>query len=158
MMIFLPEMKKIWCSVALLALAGACFSSCQSVIGSVSAEAVQEMLESPRLAVTPFLPAWLDEDGSTRSPLSEKEQQAVCAILRSGTAREVPELAYQTDDEHAPLVQNRFYIYGSNGQCLAGTVLNERVVMHDVVLPVEQEQALYQVLKPHLKKIFSGLK
>lgn len=115
------------------------------------------MLESPRLAVTPFQPVWLDADGRNVWPLTETDRQAVCDILRAGSGRDVPELAYQTDDEHAPLVQNRFYIYATNGQCLAATVLNDRVVMHDVVLPAEQEQALYRILRPYLKKVFTGL-
>ena len=70
----------------------------------------------------------------------------------------MPELAYQTDDEHNPLVQNRFYIYAMNGQCLAATVLDKRVVMHDVVLTEEQEKELYQLLKPYLKNVFKGLR
>ena len=60
-----------------------------------------------------------------------------------------------TDDEHAPLVQNRFYIYATNGQCLAGTVLEKRVVMHDVVLTEEQEKELYTILTPYLRKVFA---
>lgn len=147
-------MKKLLCSAALLVVAA--LASCH-VTGSVSEESVAEMLESPKLAVTPFQPAWLDEDGRSIWPLGETDRLAVCGILRAGSGRDVPELAYQTDDEHAPLVQNRFYIYGSNGQCLAGTVMNDRVVMHDVVLSVAGEQALYKILKPYLKNIFTGL-
>ena len=70
----------------------------------------------------------------------------------------MPELAYQLDDENDPLAQNRFYLYASNGQCLAGTVMDTRVVMHDVVLTEAQEQELFALLKPYLKKVFTGLK
>lgn len=136
--------------VVTLLLAG-----CLHPVGSVSEEAVQEMLASPHLAVTPYQPAWLNENGEGIWPLSEADRRKVCAILQSGEARDVPELAYQTDDEHAPLVQHRFYIYAPNGQCLAGTLLDKRVVMHDVVLPEEQEKELYTILKPYLRKVFS---
>ena len=154
---FSRNMKKICFSVLFLAAVVA-LPACQSVVGSVSNEAVQEMLASPRMAVTPFLPAWLDEDGTSIWPLTQAQQAEVCAILVAGEAREVPELAYQTDDERDSLAKNRFYIYGSNGQCLAGTVMNDRVVMHDVVLRPEQEQALFRVLKPNLQKLFKGIK
>ena len=147
-------MKKLIAAVVLTFCAAV--SSCHT-IGSVSTEAVQEMLESPGLAVTPFQPVWLDADGRNVWPLTETDRQAVCDILRAGSGRDVPELAYQTDDEHAPLVQNRFYIYATNGQCLAATVLNDRVVMHDVVLPEEQERTLFRILRPYLKKVFTGL-
>ncbi len=151
-------MKKLICSAAILLGMVSCFSSCQPITGSVSGDAVQEMLASPRLAVTPFQPAWLDEEGRNIWPLAEADRVDVCSILRTGAAREVPELAYQTDDENAPLAKNRFYIYASNGQCLAGTVMNDRVVMHDVVLSEAMEKELYRVLKPNLKKLFKGLK
>ena len=101
--------------------------------------------------------AFVDANGSDVA-LTQAQQAEVCAILVAGEAREVPELAYQTDDERDSLAKNRFYIYGSNGQCLAGTVMNDRVVMHDVVLPPEQEQALFRVLKPNLQKLFKGIK
>ena len=50
------------------------------------------------------------------------------------------------------------YIYAKNGQCLAATVLDDRVVMHDVVLSESQEKELYQLLKAYLKNVFRGLK
>ena len=147
-------MKKLLCSAAFLVVAA--LASCH-VTGSVSEESVAEMLESPKLAVTPFQPVWLDEEGRSIWPLSEADRQAVCGILRAGSGRDVPELAYQTDDEHAPLAKNRFYIYATNGQCLAGTVVNDRVMMHDVVLSEADEQALYKILKPYLRNLFTGL-
>ena len=135
---------------------GAAFlSACTYQSYSVSTDAVQEMLSAPAMAVTPFEPAWLNEDGEGIWPLSEADRLKVCAILQGGEAREVPELAYQTDDEHAPLVQNRFYIYAPNGQCLAGTLLEKRVVMHDVVLQEAQEKELFTILKPYLRKVFA---
>lgn len=139
-------------------LSAAMLSSCLHPTGSVSAEAVLEMLDSPKLAVTPYQPAWLNESGEEIWPLNEADRLTLCGILKAGEERDVPELAYQTDDEHNPLVQNRFYIYALNGQCLAATVLDERVVMHDVVLPEEQEKELYKLLKPYLKNVFKGLK
>lgn len=150
-------MRKIIQHTALAAAVLVLLQGCVPATGSVSAEAVREMLESPKLAVTTFQPAWLNEEGKGIWPMRETERQRVCAILKDGEAREVPELAYQTDDEHAPLVQNRFYIYATNGQCLAATVLNQRVVMHDVVLTAEQESELYRILNPYLRKIFTGM-
>lgn len=139
-------------------LSAAVLSSCLHPTGSVSEEAVLEMLDSPKLAVTPYQPAWLNEEGEEIWPLNEADRLTLCGILKAGEERDVPELAYQTDDEHNPLVQNRFYIYALNGQCLAATVLDARVVMHDVVLPEEQERELYKLLKPYLKNVFKGLK
>lgn len=129
--------------------------ACLHQVGSVSQDAVVEMLESPGLAVTPFQPAWLHEGNEQIWALKEEDRIKVCDILRAGEPREVPELAYQTDDAHAPLAQRRFYIYASNAQCLAATVLENRVMMHDVVLQPEQEQQLYLVLKPYLARVFS---
>jgi hypothetical protein len=149
--------KKFAISVVAVVAAGFMLAGCQTPTGSVSEEAVLEMLESPKLAVTPFQPAWLNEDGKGIWPVSEEVRAAVCDILKAGEARDVPELAYQTDDEHAPLARNRFYIYATNGQCLAGTVMHDRVAMHDVVLSEEQEKALYVLLKPYLQKLFTGL-
>lgn len=146
-------MKKFFYGMA--AVAALLLAGCLHPVGSVSEEAVQEMLASPHLAVTPYQPAWLNEDGEGIWPLSEADRLKVCAILQGGEAREVPELAYQTDDEHAPLVQNRFYIYAPNGQCLAGTLLEKRVVMHDVVLQEAQEKELFTILKPYLRKVFA---
>lgn len=129
--------------------------SCLSQSGAVSPEAVQEMLASPKLAVTPFQPIWLNEGGKEIWMLAEDARSKVCAILRAGEARHIPELTYQTDDERNPLAAHRFYIYASNGQCLAGTQLEKRIVMHDVVLPPELEQQLYSVLEPYLKNVFA---
>ncbi len=147
-------MKKLAVSV----LCAAMLSGCLHPTGSVSEDAVLEMLASPKLAVTPYQPAWLNEGGEEIWPLSEADRLTLCGILKAGEERDVPELAYQTDDEHNPLVQNRFYIYAMNGQCLAATVLDKRVVMHDVVLTEEQEKELYQLLKPYLKNVFKGLR
>lgn len=130
-------------------------TGCLHPTGSVSGESVQEMLSSTGLAVTTYQPAWLNEEGEGIWPMSESDRIKVSALLRTGEERDVPELAYQTDDEHAPLVQNRFYIYATNGQCLAGTVLENRVVMHDVVLTEEQEKELYTILTPYLRKVFA---
>lgn len=138
---------------ALLVCTAAVLSACVPQNASVSQDAVEEMLASPHLMVTPFVPAWLhDEPGK---PLLAKTRERVCAILQEGERRHVPEVAYQTDDEHHPLVKNRFYLYASNGQCLAGTVMTDRVVMHDVVLPVAQERELYSILEPYLEKVFN---
>lgn len=132
--------------------------ACLHQVGSVSQDAVLEMLESPALAVTPFQPAWLNEGNEQIWRLKKADRALVCAILRAGEPRRVPELAYQTDDEHAPITQNRFYIYATNAQCLAATVVGDRVMMHDIVLPPEQEQLLYQTLKPYLARVFSAEK
>ena len=147
-------MKKL-----LLCIGLACVgvTGCLNPSYSVSRDAVEEMLTAEQLAVTPFQPAWLSESGENMWQLPAETKARVCAILLAGTSRYVPELAYQTDDVHAPLVQNRFYIYASNGQCLAGTVLGNRVAMHDVELELAQEQELYQILKPYLKRLFTGL-
>lgn len=139
------------------ALLGGLLSSCISQSSAVSQDAVEEMLASPGLAVTPFVPAWLHEDKEGIWPLSEQDRQRVCSLLQTGEHRHIPELAYQTDDDRAPLSQNRFYIYATNGQCLAGTVLHERVAMHDVVLTEEQERELYRLLKPYLRNVFRDL-
>lgn len=147
-------MKRVFFCAAAAVLLSACVNQSYSV----SSEAVEEMLAAPGMAVTPFQPAWLNEDGEEIWPLGADARAKVCAILKSGSNRHVPELAYQTDDENSPLAQNRFYLYASNGQCLAGTVMNTRVVMHDVVLTEEQEQELYRILKPQLRKIFRDLK
>ena len=135
--------------------AAAMLASCLNQSGSVSSDAVAEMLASPKLAVTPFQPIWLNEGDEEIWALSDAERTKVCALLETGESRHVPELAYQTDDERNPLAQRRFYIYASNGQCLGGTLLDGRVVMHDVVLQPEQEQELYNILKPYLKKVFA---
>ena len=147
-------MKKLLICVA----CGVMLASCLNQSYSVSSDAVDEMLAAPGMAVTPFQPAWLNEDGKGIYPLSKEARAKVCAILLAGTNRHVPELAYQLDDENDPLAQNRFYLYASNGQCLAGTVMDTRVVMHDVVLTEAQEQELFALLKPYLKKVFTGLK
>lgn len=140
-------------------VAGCCFLStgCLQQSYSVSTEAVAEMLESEVLLVTSFQPAWLNEGSEGMWRLSPGDKAKVCAMLRTGENRHVPELAYQTDDERNPLSRNRFYIYSDNGQCLAATVMNDRVVMHDVVLQPEQEKELYGILKPYLKHLFHGL-
>lgn len=145
-------------NIVICVLSGVLLAGCLHPTGSVSEEAVLEMLDSPKLAVTPYQPAWLNEGGEEIWPLSEDDRLKLCAMLKSGAERDVPELAYQTDDEHNPLVQNRFYIYAKNGQCLAATVLDDRVVMHDVVLSESQEKELYQLLKAYLKNVFRGLK
>lgn len=147
-------MKKIAHEVMLLA-AAAMLPACLNQSGSVSSDAVAEMLASPKLAVTPFQPIWLNEGDEEIWALSDAERTKVCALLETGESRHVPELAYQTDDERNPLAQRRFYIYASNGQCLGCTLLEGRVVMHDVVLLPEQEQELYNILKPYLKKVFA---
>ncbi len=147
-------MKKL----LICAACGLLLASCLNQSYSVSSDAVDEMLAAPGMAVTPFQPAWLNEDGKGIYPLSKEARAKVCAILLAGRNRHVPELAYQLDDENDPLAQNRFYLYASNGQCLAGTVLDTRVVMHDVVLTQEQEKELFSLLKPYLKKVFTGLK
>lgn len=134
-------------------------NSCLNQSGAVSTDAVQEMLASPQMAVTPFQPFWLNETGKEEAwKLSPEARRQVCDILLQGEHRYVPELAYQIDDERNPMAENRFYIYASNGQCLAGTLLEQRVAMHDVVLSPEQEQQLFQVLKPYLKHVFPELK
>ncbi len=138
-----------------LACAAGILSSCLNQSGAVSQAAVEEMLASPRLAVTPFLPAWLHDDKQVIQPLSEPDRQRVCAILLAGEHRHVPELAYQTDDERNPLSRNRFYVYASNAQCLAATLLEERVAMHDVLLTEPQERELYQILRPYLRRLFA---
>lgn len=148
-------MKKIAHEVMLLAAAAAMLPACLNQSGSVSSDAVAEMLASPKLAVTPFQPIWLNAGDEEIWALSEEERAKVCALLETGESRHVPELAYQTDDERNPLAQRRFYIYASNGQCLGGTLMDGRVVMHDVVLLPEQEQELYNILKPYLKKVFA---
>ena len=147
-------MKKL----LICAACGLLLASCLNQSYSVSSDAVDEMLAAPVMAVTPFQPAWLNEDGKGIYPLSKEARAKVCAILLAGKNRHVPELAYQLDDENDPLAQNRFYLYASNGQCLAGTVMDTRVVMHDVVLTEAQEQELFALLKPYLKKVFTGLK
>lgn len=147
-------MKKLLICVA----CGVMLASCLNQSYSVSSDAVDEMLAAPGMAVTPFQPAWLNEDGKGIYPLSKEARAKVCAILLAGKNRHVPELAYQLDDENDPLAQNRFYLYASNSQCLAGTVMDTRVVMHDVVLTEAQEQELFALLKPYLKKVFTGLK
>lgn len=151
------KVMRMYFGLMLPVAAALVYTGCLNPSYSVSEEAVQEMLAAPKLAVTPFQPVWLNEDGKELWPLSDEVRRQVCDILRSGENRHVPELAYQTDDEHAPLVKNRFYIYAPNGQCLAGTVLGERVAMHDVVLSEEQERLLFSLLKPYLKKVFTGL-
>lgn len=148
------EMKKIICSLAAVA---ALLSGCMHQSYSVSTDAVEEMLAAPALAVTPFLPAWLNEGGEDIWKLSEADRTRVCAILRSGKNRPIDELVYQMDDGSAPLAQNRFYLYASNAQCLAGTVLDKHVIMHDIMLEEVQEQELYTILKPYLRKLFRGL-
>ena len=136
------------------AVAGVLLSACLPQNATVSQDAVAEMLASPHLAVTPFVPAWLQD---APKPLLAKTREQVRAILQAGERRHVPEVVYQTDAEHTPLVNNRFYLYGSNGQCLAATVMNDRVVMHDVVLPEDRERELYSILKPYLEKVFKTL-
>lgn len=148
-------MKKIICS---LSVGAAFLSACTYQSYSVSTDAVQEMLAAPAMAVTPFEPAWLNEDGERRWKLSEPDRAKVCTILQSGKNRPIPELMYQVDDDNAPLAQNRFYLYASNGQCLAATVANDRIIMHDVVLQEAQEKELYILLKPYLRNLFRGLK
>lgn len=139
-------------------VAGGALSSCVSQSYSVSREAVDEMLTAPGLAVTPFQPAWLHEDGKEIWELKPEDHARVRSILQAGASRHVPELLYQTDDAHAPLAQNRFYLYASNAHCLAATVLDDRVAMHDLVLTEEQERELYSILKPYLRNVFKGLK
>ena len=140
-------------------LAGCCFlfAGCLQQSYSVSTESVAEMLDSEVLVVTSFEPAWLNEGTEGMWKLTPGDKDKVCAMLRMGENRHVPELVYQTDDEHNPLSRNRFYIYSNNGQCLAATVMNDRVVMHDVVLQPEQDKNLYGILKPYLKHLFLGL-
>ena len=60
-------MKKLAVSV----LCAAILSGCLHPTGSVSEDAVLEMLDSPKLAVTPYQPAWLNEGGEEIWPLSE---------------------------------------------------------------------------------------
>lgn len=147
-------MKRILWS---LAAGTALLSGCLNQSYSVSTAAVEEMLAAPAMAVTPYLPAWLNEGNEGIWKLSEADHARVCAILRSGENRPIAELVYQTDDGSAPLAQNRFYLYASNGQCLAATVLDKHVIMHDVMLEEAQEQELYTILKPYLRKLFHGL-
>ena len=97
-------------NIVICVLSGVLLAGCLHPTGSVSEEAVLEMLDSPKLAVTPYQPAWLNEGGEEIWPLSEDDRLKLCAMLKSGAERDVPELAYQTDDEHNPLVQNRLYL------------------------------------------------
>lgn len=137
------------CSALTLLLLGGCMQE----YGSVNSEAIQETLGAARMAVTPFQPAWLMEKGDMQ-PLAEADLLQVRVLLQEGSPRRVPDVAYQTDESDAPLAQNRFYLYGSNAQCLGATLLEERVVMHDIELPEETEKKLYQVLRPYLVRIF----
>lgn len=146
------------CRVGLALVSALLLPGCIQQSGSVSPDAVVEMLDSPGLAVTPYHPAWLNEGGEEIWPMSETDCKRVREILLGGEQRHIPELAYQTDDERTPYYQNRFYIYASNGQCLAATWMESRVVMHDVVLPQAVEQELYRLLKPYLAHVFPELK
>lgn len=146
-------MKNRLISTGCTALALLLLSGCVQEYGSVNPEAIQETLNAPRMAVTPFQPAWLMEKGDM-APLEETALQQVRTLLQEGSPRRVPDVAYQTDDADAPLAQNRFYLYGSNAQCLGATLLEERVVMHDIELTEETEKKLYQVLRPYIDRIF----
>ena len=89
-------MKKL----LIFAACGVMLASCLNQSNSVSSDAVDEMLAAPGMAVTPFQPAWLNEDGKGIYPLSKEARAKVCAILLAGKNRPVPELAYQLDDEN----------------------------------------------------------
>lgn len=136
-----------------------CLCGCVSTSGSVSAESVAEMLNSPSMAVTATNPGWLLEDKDIH-PLSSTQVAKVREILRAGEVREVSERYYRSASEgnRGDSTDALFYLYASNAQCLGGRVLEDRVMMDDFDLSEEAQKALFSLLHPQLKKLLPSIR
>lgn len=136
-----------------------CLCGCVSTSGSVSAESVAEMLNSPSMAVTATNPGWLLEDKDIH-PLSSAQVAKVREILRAGEVREVSERYYRSASEgnRGDSTDALFYLYASNAQCLGGRVLEDRVMMDDFNLGEEAQKELFSLLHPQLKKLLPSIR
>lgn len=136
-----------------------CLCGCVSTSGSVSAESVAEMLNSPSMAVTATNPGWLLEDKDIH-PLSSTQVAKVREILRAGEVREVSERYYRSAAEgnRGDSTDALFYLYASNAQCLGGRVLEDRVMMDDFNLGEEAQKELFSLLHPQLKKLLPSIR
>lgn len=136
-----------------------CLCGCVSTSGSVSAESVAEMLNSPSMAVTATNPGWLLEDKDIH-PLSGAQVAKVREILRAGEVREVSERYYRSAAEgnRGDSTDALFYLYASNAQCLGGRVLEDRVMMDDFNLGEEAQKELFSLLHPQLKKLLPSIR
>lgn len=143
----------------LVCAAVCCLCGCVSTSGSVSAESVAEMLNSPSMAVTATNPGWLLEDKDIH-PLSSTQVAKVREILRAGEVREVSERYYRSASEgnRGDSTDALFYLYASNAQCLGGRVLEDRVMMDDFDLSEEAQKALFSLLHPQLKKLLPSIR
>lgn len=137
----------------LVALLGSfAFCGCFHTPGSVSHNAISEALASPRMALTPSQPAWLLGKKDIH-PLNDDQLAQARNLLRQSRVRVVPERFYRSQEEgnRGDSTHKTFYLYASNAQCLGGRIIENRALMDDLDMSIEQEQALYQLLLPQLK-------
>lgn len=135
------------------------FSGCQqTTLGSLSREAVDELLSADSLAVTPRSPGWLLEEEAIFK-LSEKDAQRLRELLKGTEVNEVKEECYRRPETSAEEgAQHRFCLYASNAQCMEGRVAPGKLVMlDDLKLSAQQQQELYAILRPYLLKIYPSL-
>lgn len=134
-------------------------SACQQpTLGSLSREAVDELLRADTLAVTPRSPGWLlAEDAIFK--LSAKDAQSLRELLAGAEINEVKEECYRRPETGAQSdAQHSFCLYASNAQCMEGHVApGKLVVMDDLKLSAQQQQDLYKLLRPYLLKLYPAL-
>lgn len=138
---------------------GTGFTACQqTTLGSLSREAVDELLRADTLAVTPRSPGWLLAEESIFK-LSQKDAQRLRELLRGAELNEVKEECYRRPETSAEEgAQRSFCLYASNAQCMEGRVApGKLVVLDDLKLSVQQQQELYGILRPYLLKIYPSL-
>ncbi len=147
-------MKKFLFLTACAALLAAC--SAQNY-GSVSSEAIQEVLKAPKMAVTPDTPGWLLKEKDIH-PLSDVELTQVRELLAAAEVRQVAERYYRSADQgnRGDTTDKVFYLYASNAQCLGGRVFPGRVMMDDFNMSEEAQQELYGILQPKLEKLYGS--
>lgn len=128
---------------------------CTQRYGSVGRDSVYEALNARAMAVTPCVPGWLLEPSQIHR-LKDRELKQLRLILRRGEVRRVHEKYYRD-----PSVGNRgdssaciFYLYASNGQCLGGRVIGDKVYLDDFNLSEEDCALLYDLLRPRLQQVF----
>ena len=145
-------------STALILAAAFVLGACAQGNGALSQGAVRATLAAPTLMVTPSTPEWMQES-SQQHRLNDTERALLRRLLKNAQVREVPDSMYRSaeDGNRYDSSDRIFYIYGSNGQCLGARIVGQRVMLDDLQLDVVTQQRIYQLLRPHLARLFTNL-
>lgn len=141
--------------LTILSLA-ATLAACTQRYGSVGHDSVYEALNARAMAVTPCVPGWLLAPSQIHR-LKDTETRQLRLILNRGEVRKVHEKYYRDPSQgnRGDNTTSIFYLYASNGQCLGGRVIGNKVYMDDFNLQEEDCAALYSLLRPHLQQVFN---